>query len=59
MNIIYSFKDQLPYLTTKERKEQNATKKNNFVVTYLIKNISYLSKQMRAPKTKMQERVIK
>ena len=59
MNIIYSFKDQLPYLTTKERKEQNATKKNNFVVTYLIKNISYLSKQMRAPKTKKQERVIK
>ena len=59
MNIIYSFKDQLPYLTTKERKEQNATKKNNFVVTYLIKNISYLSKQMKVPKTKMQERVIK
>ena len=59
MNITYSFKDQLPYLTTKESKEQNATKKNNFVVTYLIKNISYLSKQMRVPKTKMQELVIK
>ena len=59
MNITYSFKDQLPYLTKKESKEQNATKKNNFVVTYLIKNISYLSKQMRVPKTKMKELVIK
>ena len=58
MNITYSFKDQLPYLTTKESKELNATKKNNFVVTYLIKNISYLSKQMRVPKTKMKEQEI-
>ena len=59
MNLIYSFKDQLAYLTTKESKGQNVTKENNTVVTYSIRNISYLSNWMRIVKSNMKELVIK